>query len=103
MYKRRHATYVKKPNAKEVKVSIMFSKKKIFDNKLIVYVFKQYLYLARLGEINTILEKFSCEATLFITWFENSELFENYDPGTCEWNTKKLWDPQLVLLYFSII
>jgi len=57
------------------------------------------LLLARLGEIDTILEKFSCDATLFITWIEDYELFENDDPESCEWDTKKLWDPQLVFFY----
>lgn len=59
--------------------------------------------IARLGEIDTINERFSCEATLFITWIENTQLFEkstenDNSGGTYEWDTSKLWDPQLVRL-----
>lgn len=56
-----------------------------------------------MGEIDTINERFSCEATLFITWLENTDLFEKENDaleGTyerLEWDTSKMWDPQLYI------
>jgi hypothetical protein len=50
------------------------------------------------GEIDTIKENFSCEATLFVTWRENVEMFENcyiQESNTYTWDSKNLWDPQL--------
>lgn len=73
------ANGLKHPNAREVKVSIIFT---------------------RIGEIDTINEKFSCEATLFITWSEKlTELNENYhlDGSATNVNSKLFWDPQLYI------
>lgn len=70
---------IKHPNAKEVKVSIIFT---------------------RIGEIDTINEKFSCEATLFITWTENlSEKDEDFkrEINNNNVNSKLFWDPQLYI------
>ena len=67
--------------AKQVKVSIIFT---------------------RLGEIDTINERFSCEATLFISWQENIEMLkkcdsENSEDDTYYWDPKNFWDPQLYI------
>ncbi|CAF0938693.1 unnamed protein product [Brachionus calyciflorus] len=67
---------LKYPNAREVKVSIMFT---------------------RLAEIDTINERFSCEATLFITWCETSNIIKNIDDEMCYLDPKQLWDPQLYI------
>ncbi len=102
---KRKLTFAKKPNAREVKVSIIFSKKN-FQHFFFVYleiIFSfLFLFKARLGEIDTINEKFSCEATLFITWIENKQLFEkSYENEngviSYDWDTSKLWDPQLYI------
>jgi hypothetical protein len=70
---------VKHPNAKEVRISIVFT---------------------RLGEIDTINERFSCEATLFITWRENTNILqqcETQGENSYFWDSNKLWDPQLYI------
>ena len=71
---------LKHPNAKEVRVSIVFT---------------------RLGEIDTINERFSCEATLFITWRESTNILQKHDGGSGDnsyvWDSNKLWDPQLYI------
>lgn len=88
---------VKNPNAKEVRVSIVFT---------------------RLGEIDTINERFSCEATLFITWRESTSILQKCvdppdaataaalsssnvvagaDSNSYYWDASKLWDPQLYI------
>lgn len=63
------------PNSREVKVSIMFT---------------------RLGEIDTINERFSCEATLFFTWSEpitcSAQIEDDY-----KWKSKDFWDPQIYI------
>ena len=51
-----------------------------------------------LGEIDTINEKFSCDATLFITWRENADVLKKCDTdddNSYYWDSKNLWDPQL--------
>ena len=53
------------------------------------------------GDIDTIKEKFSCEATLFITWRESVDMFPNGSSEDTEsyfWDSKSLWDPQLCKL-----
>jgi hypothetical protein len=81
--KRRQAIFnngAKNPNAREVRVSVIFT---------------------RLGEIDTINERFSCEATLFITWRENIDLVKkSEDPNEedvyyCD--MRNVWDPQLYI------
>jgi hypothetical protein len=71
---------LKQPNAKEVKVSIIFT---------------------RIGEIDTINERFSCEATLFITWIESlkekSQEFIHEITQTNNLESKLFWDPQLYI------
>lgn len=63
------------PNSREVKVSIMFT---------------------RLGEIDTINERFSCEATLFFTWYEPIACAEKIN-DSYSWNLKDFWDPQIYI------
>ena len=85
-FKRRQTTVLKNglirnPNAKEVKISIIFT---------------------RIGEIDTINERFSCEATLFITWRENTSILqkckiEDLEDTSYFWDSKTLWDPQLYI------
>jgi hypothetical protein len=80
--KRRQAIFnnAKNPNAKEVRVSVIFT---------------------RLGEIDTINERFSCEATLFITWRESVDLVKkSQDPNEDDvyyCDMRNLWDPQLYI------
>jgi hypothetical protein len=77
--RRQHFNGVKHPNAKEVRISIVFT---------------------RLGEIDTINERFSCEATLFITWRENTNILqkcETQGENSYFWDSNKLWDPQLYI------
>ena len=84
MFKRKAGTRkesIRHPNAKEVKVSIIFT---------------------RLGEIDTINERLSCEATLFITWSENLNMLkkcdqENSEDNSYYWDPKTFWDPQLYI------
>ncbi len=84
MFKRRPTEYKnpdKLPEAKEVQISIVFT---------------------RLGEIDTINERFSCEATLFISWCESINMLkkcnaENHDDDTYFWNPENFWDPQLYI------
>ena len=84
MFKRKAGTRkesIRHPNAKEVKVSIIFT---------------------RLGEIDTINERFSCEATLFITGSENLNMLkkcdqENSEDNSYYWDPKTFWDPQLYI------
>lgn len=67
------------PDAKEVKVSVIFT---------------------RLGEIDTINERFACEATLFITWAESIDMLKEVDDGvddTYYWDSENFWDPQLYI------
>jgi hypothetical protein len=67
--------FFKHPNAKEVKISVIFT---------------------RLGEIDTINEKFSCEATLFITWYESLNVLKKCNNNSGDesyyWDSKHLWE-----------
>lgn len=83
MFKRKNTRKlsVRYSDAKDVKVSIIFT---------------------RLGEIDTINERFSCEATLFISWEESIEMLkkcdsENSQDDTYYWDPKNFWDPQLYI------
>ena len=65
-------------SAKEVKVSVVFT---------------------RLNEIDTMNEKFSCEATIFASWMDSmNELKKSVDEeGTYVWDPENHWDPQLYI------
>ena len=84
MFRRKPAElklHTKLPDAKEVQISIIFT---------------------RLGEIDTINERFSCEATLFISWCESINMLvkcyaENHDDDTYFWDPNNFWDPQLYI------
>ncbi len=85
MFKRRrnpdYKVQEKLPEAKEVQISIVFT---------------------RLGEIDTINERFSCEATLFISWCESINMLkkciaDNHDDDTYFWDPENFWDPQLYI------
>lgn len=67
------------PEAKEVKVSIIFT---------------------HLGEINTLKEIFSCEATLFISWRESNHLPYNFNIDAASrqsFDPDDFWNPQLYI------
>lgn len=67
------------PDAKEVRVSVIFT---------------------RLDNVDTINERFACEATLFISWDEHISIFkqvENGDGDTYHWDPENFWDPQLYI------
>ena len=67
------------PDAKEVRVSVIFT---------------------RLGEIDTINERFSCEATLLISWNEGIDMLKQVEDGvddTYYWDSQSFWDPQLYI------
>ncbi len=81
--KRRQAIFnngQRNPNAREVRISVVFT---------------------RLGEIDTINERFSCEATLFVTWRESINIIKKSDDPNEEeiyyCDVKSLWDPQLYI------
>ena len=69
--------FLKNLNAKEVKISVIFT---------------------RIGEIDTVNERFSCDATLFIKWKENTNILQKCNANDIHdnsyfWDSKKLWDP----------
>jgi hypothetical protein len=63
----------KNTTAREVKVSVVFT---------------------RLGEIDTINERFACEATLFVTWCEDIDILEKNEFDIQ--NDDYIWDPKML-------
>ena len=62
--------------AREVKIAVVFS---------------------RLTEIDTINEKFSCEATLFASWVEILSSLNKGDSDVFYFDPDSQWDPQLYI------
>jgi hypothetical protein len=65
-------------NAKEVKVSVIFT---------------------RLNEVDTMNEKFSCEATIFASWIDYADDLQKSvdDEDAYFWDHENHWDPQLYI------
>lgn len=70
-------SHSQKPQAaREVKIAVVFS---------------------RLTEIDTINEKFSCEATLFASWIENLSSLSKGDSDVLYFDPDSQWDPHLYI------